>query len=99
MKYLWSFSAAVGRRLKSFQQFVQCYNAMQCNALHCIAAPSNLFTMFKSIRSKVNMQLQIQGVKTTERQIQIRKQYNGKTITNGIVIHNSDGRQMSNDKV
>ena len=45
------------------------------------------------------MQLQIQGVKTTERQIQIRKQYNGKTITNGIVIHNSDGRQMSNDKV
>ena len=63
------------------------------------AAPSNLFTMFKSIRSKVNMQLQIQGVKTTERQIQIRKQYNGKTITNGIVIHNSDGRQMSNDKV
>ena len=45
------------------------------------------------------MQLQIQGVKTTERQIQIQKQYNGKTITNGIVIHNAGGRQMSNDKV
>ena len=33
MKYLWSFSAAVARRLNSFQQFVQYYNAMQYNAV------------------------------------------------------------------